>query len=433
MYFEFLSRDFYHEAVAPLAVLTAFLIWSFCVGADWLQGPYVYALYSSYGFSRSDISTLFVAGFMASGIFGCIVGSVTDRFGRKKSALAYCALYIVSCITKHFSHYSILMFGRLTGGMATSLLFSSFECWMVAEHNKQGYSRGLLGHMFGLMFTVMYIVAILCGFLAQLAADSVKLEPIKPDSMVYAGGDLMPFDLSILFLIIGAAFIAVQWEENYGAGTDVSEMQLVGNAFKLLSRDRRVWLLCVVVSCFEASMFAFVFNWTPVLESKEIPPPYGLIFALFMMACACGASLSAIAAERVPTMQQLMFALGLGTCALAVVRMKLSAANHLVFCFVAFLAFEFAVGTYFPAIGVMKSIVVPEQVRSTMYNFYRVPLNALVVVLLLTDMGIAKVFAFCTVLLVFSMVGSVGLNQNATGKYVGEDTPLTIDRAADRA
>ena len=30
---------------------------------DWLQGPYVYALYSSYGFSQHDIAVLFVAGF----------------------------------------------------------------------------------------------------------------------------------------------------------------------------------------------------------------------------------------------------------------------------------------------------------------------------------------------------------------------------------
>jgi hypothetical protein len=33
------------------------------MAADWLQGPYVYALYSSYGFSHSDIAKLFVAGF----------------------------------------------------------------------------------------------------------------------------------------------------------------------------------------------------------------------------------------------------------------------------------------------------------------------------------------------------------------------------------
>lgn len=34
--------------------------------SDWLQGPYVYAVYSAYGFSERDIKILFVAGFASS-------------------------------------------------------------------------------------------------------------------------------------------------------------------------------------------------------------------------------------------------------------------------------------------------------------------------------------------------------------------------------
>ena len=59
----------------------------FCVMAgDWLQGPYVYALYSSYGFNQHDIAVLFVAGFGSSMIFGTFIGSLADRFGRKVSS-----------------------------------------------------------------------------------------------------------------------------------------------------------------------------------------------------------------------------------------------------------------------------------------------------------------------------------------------------------
>lgn len=32
------------------------------MAADWLQGPYVYALYESYGFTRGEIGHLFIAG-----------------------------------------------------------------------------------------------------------------------------------------------------------------------------------------------------------------------------------------------------------------------------------------------------------------------------------------------------------------------------------
>ncbi len=46
---------------------------------DWLQGPYVYALYQHYGFDRGDIGRLFIAGFGASMILGTVVGSLADK------------------------------------------------------------------------------------------------------------------------------------------------------------------------------------------------------------------------------------------------------------------------------------------------------------------------------------------------------------------
>lgn len=50
--------------------------------------------------------------------------------------MTYCLTYILSCFTKHFPDYKVLMLGRILGGIATSLLFSAFESWLVAEHNK---------------------------------------------------------------------------------------------------------------------------------------------------------------------------------------------------------------------------------------------------------------------------------------------------------
>merc|ERR1719327_850056 len=62
------------------------------------------------------------------------------------------------------------------------------------------------------------------------------------------------------------------------------------NATKSLVSNWRIFVMGLVVSAFEGSMFCFVFNWTPALDSDTLPPPHGLIFALFMMACMCGAS-----------------------------------------------------------------------------------------------------------------------------------------------
>jgi hypothetical protein len=56
------------------------LIYALCFTAgDWLQGPYVYAIYKSYGFDLKQQAILFVTGFLSSGIFGTIVGSAADK------------------------------------------------------------------------------------------------------------------------------------------------------------------------------------------------------------------------------------------------------------------------------------------------------------------------------------------------------------------
>jgi len=95
--------------------------------ADWLQGPYVYALYAFYGFSKADNGVLFIFGFGSSALFGTFIGGYADKFGRKKFTILYGAIYALSCCTKHFNNFGILIVGRLLAGVATSLLYSVFE------------------------------------------------------------------------------------------------------------------------------------------------------------------------------------------------------------------------------------------------------------------------------------------------------------------
>lgn len=97
--------------------------------ADWLQGPYVYALYSKYGYGISDIGTLFLIGFGTSMALGPYIGGLSDAYGRKLTCVAFCAMYALSCATKHFASFSILAFGRVLGGICTSILMSCFETW----------------------------------------------------------------------------------------------------------------------------------------------------------------------------------------------------------------------------------------------------------------------------------------------------------------
>lgn len=422
--------------------LTYLSAWCLCVAADWLQGPYVYAIYAEYGFSKQEIAALFVMGFASSMVFGSVVGIITDRYGRKRCALLYCALYSASCATKHFRNFHILMFGRFTGGLATSLLFSCFECWMVSEHvGRMKFSTGLLSYMFGMMYSTMYLVAIASGFVAGVVAEGFELRPLWEGSMVHVGGDCGPFDLAQVCLIAGAVLISLTWEENYGEdNSDQNGKALapLGDTVKLFWRDRRIPLLGIIVACFEGSMYVFIFNWSPALKSTVIPPPYGLIFSLFMMACMCGASVHTAIAEMMRPTYRLLTVFLLGIVSLLMVSkligQPISAddpahGQHLMAIFLAFLLFEFAIGVYFPSVGILKSEVVPEHIRSTVYNIYRVPLNAVVVGLLLCDMPLFSCYTLCACLLGVAFVAAAGMVVLESGS--GSDpAALSMDQSA---
>merc|ERR550514_399660 len=119
----------------------------------------------------------------------------------------------------------------------------------------------------------------------------------------------------------------------------------------------RIASMGVVVSAFEGSMFAFVFNWTPVLESKTVPPPHGLIFALFMMACMCGASVFSLFCCNMKPLHVLIPNLSLAMGSLFVVAVAVGwwkSFSAVQACFFSFLIFEFCVGMYWPAVGTIK-------------------------------------------------------------------------------
>lgn len=105
--------------------------------ADWLQGSYIYALYKSMGYNLDDIALLFVMGFFASAFAGPFVGKFADKYGRKMACSLFCIIYALSCLTKLTSNYKVLMFGRLLGGVATALLHTTFESWLVASHHNK--------------------------------------------------------------------------------------------------------------------------------------------------------------------------------------------------------------------------------------------------------------------------------------------------------
>jgi len=323
------------------------------------------------------------------------VGSLADSMGRKKFCLLYCALYIVSCATKHFNSYWILMLGRLTGGTATSLLFSVFESWLVCAHNENRYPENLLGEIFASQMFANSLTAIFSGVLAEFAASWFSF--YEMGNNIWIGGFTTPFDVASFVLIMGGFILSATWTENYGEKqTNQFSGASLKSAMEIIQQNRSVLLVGLIQSLFEASMFSFVFEWTPAL-SGSAKTPYGTIFATFMVACMAGSQIFSRFLSSGSPRTSLLVVLVASALALAIVPLDFALSTNLKYF--GFLVFESLVGMYFPLMSTLKSQIVPEDHRSTIYNIFRVPLNALVVSLLLADFSVLITFSLCVGLL----------------------------------
>lgn len=486
------------------------LVYGLAIASDWVQGPYVYALYDSYGFRKQAIAWLYIIGFASSLVLGTFVGALADRFGRKRLCLAYGLVYSLSCFTKHSQSFAYLALGRVLGGTATSLLLSVFESWLVHEHNRRGYSSASLASVFAEAAFVNGVVAIL----ASLAGNAV----------VHGLGYplVTPFDMAVITLVAGAVLVAATWTENYGVAVESSDSEqqlakpltppstptagaagggsgdaaarpsgtsigLVVAACRALVNDQRMLLLGSMQSLFEGSMYTFTFVWTPTLEhsaaaaaapaaatSMSPPPglllvgelsaediitpdktasaagddasiPHGLVFACFMVCVMAGSSIVALLQGRwggggggsggddrddgaqlqnAESLLRITFAVSAVSLAIPCVT---SDKNAIV---TGFLVFELCVGLYFPLIARLRSHYIPEAYRSTIMNLFRVPLNAMVVLVLFRAGQISDqtIYAFCAIWLALAAVATHFLSQLAKGR-----APIAAHGAVDES
>jgi len=396
---------------------TRFLVVFFIMmAADWMQGAYVYKLYEHYGFSMAENGQLFIAGFGSSMVFGIIAGPMVDKYGRKRGCLAYGALYIASCTTKHFNSFPVLMLGRIFGGAATSILFSAFEAWMVAAHTARGFNPEWLSTTFSRMYVGNGLVAIASGWLAQLAYD-------------YAQHPVAPFDVSIAFLAAGSAAILLLWSENYGDAKAALATGL-GDAIRLIRSDSQVMLLGASQGLFEGAMFTFVFMWTPSLEDaapgQDIP--HGIIFAAFMICASLGGAIFRILSQRQVLEVFMRSVFFIAAISMFIVAFSTNGQTT----FLAFLLFEVCVGVFWPGMGTLRSKCIPEETRATVINLFRVPLNLMVCILLVyvDQLRPRTVFLFCALLhsiccFLFTRLIAV-MKDAASAKAKEESTPADL-------
>ncbi|VBB80048.1 Putative major facilitator superfamily transporter [Podospora comata] len=400
--------------------LTPFLtVYTLTMTSDWLQGPYLYPLYTStHLLSPSSLPPLFTTGFLSGAISGSFIGSLADTHGRKKACLAFCLIYALSCLlTTISSSLPVLFLGRVLGGLGTSLLFTVFESFLVSDFKSRGL-EGRLGETFGVMSTLNSMVAIASGIGGEWLVAGT-------------GTNKAPFWLAAGVLMVAGGVMKMTWKENYALneGPDKKsdeEGKEEKSLFKTLS-DPKILALGLSTTVFEGSMYLFVFFWAPALQSfasssSSSPSgtslPYGVIFAAFMASTLASSLIFGKITERLPFGSLLLSLLGVSSLCFFLAASNTSSSQ---FTFWVFCLFEACVGMYFPTMGFLKGKLIDDGVRSQVYGFLRIPLNVFVVVALLvtgrmeSDKAFVGVFRVCSGLLLLAAGGFWGLVVRKSG------------------
>lgn len=402
--------------------------------AEWLQGPYVYALYASYGYSHNEIAVLFVASFFSSMIFGSFIGGMADWGGRRRFVGVFSLIFAASCVSKHFKDFEILMAGSLLSGIGRSLLFSVFEAWLIRSHADAQLGQAYLEQSFSWSAYGNSVTAILAGLVADTASNSTKMVHQPGTKFVHFGGFLNAFDIALAALCLCGFASTICWEENFGDERTESREQAkahkaqwydgMKNAFVATLRSREIFLCGAISSLFEGSMYVFVFMWTPALtklrHNDEEPLPFGVIFSIFMVASMAGSSLFSILIQKIKGE-----ALAVGMFFVAAASMFIMASGRTdMGCLVGMLLFEVCVGMYFPVMGTLKGLIVPEDKRSAIYNLYRVPVNLIVVISLLTNPAPRVAFSLNGIMLLVASLLQYFLMSLRNRENSKEETPL---------
>ena len=74
--------------------------------------------------------------------------------------------------------------------------------------------------------------------------------------------------------------------------------------------------------------------------------------------------------------------------------------------FLSFLLFELSVGMFWPSISSLKGKYIPEQYRSTIMNYFRIPTNLVVLVVMsnVKNIPINYIFLMCSIFVFISFI-----------------------------
>lgn len=268
------------------------IVFQIAKAADWCLGPFVYEFFEKYHQLNIEVTGKLMAVSFLSNLFlgPSLVGYLNDKSDKKFPCLLYGVLLTISCFVRQIKHPLALIMSQIAFGMSTSILYSSFENWFVAETNLKVKDKNVKDMLFS------------SAFEKSMIGDSLTAVGVS----VFAGmlrkmyGIQAPYFLSIIIALIGvfAAGILLTGIEDEDQKREPGENRTnhdfidvfknIQESLNVCKRSPFIILIGLTESLLFAVLHIFIFCWTPTLKEMNPEVDTGEVFTLFMISLMVG-------------------------------------------------------------------------------------------------------------------------------------------------
>lgn len=268
------------------------IVFQIAKAADWCLGPFVFEFFERYhNLSTEGIGRMIAVSFLSSMLLGpLLVGYLNDKSDRKFPCLLYGIFLSVSCLIRQINHPLALIISQILYGICSSVLYTSFENWFIAETNLVISDKDVKEIVFASAFEKSMIGDSLAAVGVSFITGSLK--------RVY--GIQAPYFFSAFLCLISLISVALlvtsiekletesQKEESKHDFIDV--FINIKDSLGVCKRQPFIILIGLTESLLFAVLHIFIFIWTPILREAKESVDTSEVFTLFMMALMVGGS-----------------------------------------------------------------------------------------------------------------------------------------------
>ena len=115
------------------------ILFNLAKSADWCLGPFVHDFFSTYHGMSVEFTAKMISISFATNLFigPSLIGYLNDSNSKRVPLYLYCVILALSCLIRLVKgNIYCLIFSQILFGMASSILYSSFENWFSTQSNK---------------------------------------------------------------------------------------------------------------------------------------------------------------------------------------------------------------------------------------------------------------------------------------------------------